>query len=104
MPFQKGDKWKGNKQGRPVGASGKFSDLKESFYDAYDQAGGTERLVEICKDDPKKFMELVSVIARLLPKEQKLDFYAKIERIDVTNKSREEIIRELTIELPKIDG
>jgi len=55
-----------NPGGRPRGAKGKFTNLKESFLNAYNEGGGDAWLITWAKENETDFFK---ILARLLPKE-----------------------------------
>jgi len=55
-----------NPGGRPKGAKGKFTNLKESFLNAYNEGGGDAWLITWAKANETEFFKILS---RLLPKE-----------------------------------
>ena len=71
MVFKQGEEWNGNANGRGKGTRNKFSELKQTFKKAFEQSGGLERLVELCKDDAN-FMALSRWLISLLPKEMQI--------------------------------
>jgi len=56
----------GNPMGKPKGAISKFTQLREDFFEAYQQMGGVQGLLTWAKEHPSEFYPM---IFKLLPKE-----------------------------------
>ncbi|MFH1954871.1 MAG: DUF5681 domain-containing protein [Pseudomonadota bacterium] len=56
----------GNPKGRPRGSKNKFSTIRQSFLEAFEDAGGTKELTGWAKDNRKAFY---TMIAKMLPKQ-----------------------------------
>lgn len=54
------------KTGRPKGTKNKFTDLKASFLDAFEAAGGTEFIIAFAKDKRNQ-AAFLHMLARMLP-------------------------------------
>ena len=70
-------------RGRPKGATGRFTNLKQSFLNAYqaeDGFGGDEALKKYAKTNPESFLQM---IAKLLPKDISATIDAKCKPPDV---------------------
>jgi hypothetical protein len=61
---------KGESPGRTNGSKNRFSKVKSDLLDAFNAAGGKNRIIMLIKQNPELFMQYVKVIASLLPKEQ----------------------------------
>jgi hypothetical protein len=56
--------------GRPKGVPNKVStSMKQAIADAFDQLGGTHRMVQWAMEDPKHLTEFYKLAARLIPVE-----------------------------------
>jgi hypothetical protein len=56
--------------GRPKGVPNKVSSsMKQAIADAFDQLGGTDRMVQWAMEDPKHLTEFYKLAARLIPVE-----------------------------------
>lgn len=67
---EKGRFIKGN-TGKPKGAKNKFTNLKQSFLDAFVDLGGTEGLKKWASN-PKNMKDFLYMLARMLPKDVQL--------------------------------
>jgi hypothetical protein len=62
-PFKPGN------PGRPKGIPNKFTSLKQSFLDAFEQTGGTQGLIEWIEKNPRNRGEFYKMVTRLLPQD-----------------------------------
>ena len=74
---------------RPKGSKNKFTDLKQSFLDAYEKIGGTDGLIEWGKKDRNR-TAFYQMIAKMLP-----------AKIDADIRERKVVIMHLPAKLPK---
>ena len=58
----------GNPNGRPVGSKNKFTTLKSTFIEAFEEIGGVDNLVEWARCNQTEFYK---ILARLMPKERR---------------------------------
>ncbi len=56
----------GNPNGRPLGSKNKFTTLKNTFIEAFEELGGVDNLVEWARANQTEFYRMV---ARLMPRE-----------------------------------
>lgn len=59
-------------KGRKKGAKNKFTDLKKSFLDAFEQIGGTEGLAKWAMDKRNR-AAFYNIVSKLLPTQIRLD-------------------------------
>ncbi len=69
MPSQD-TQFKPGNAGRPKGSQNKYTLLKQTILEAFDELGGKEDLVNIGKESPRDFLRL---LGQLLPRELKAD-------------------------------
>ena len=55
--------------GRPKGAINKFTSLKQSFLDAFEQTGGTEGLMKWINENKRNRANFYQMVTRLFPQE-----------------------------------
>lgn len=55
-------------KGRPKGAKGKFTSLRQSFLDAFEQMGGTKALVQWGRQ-PQNKKDFYMMVCKMLPRE-----------------------------------
>ena len=63
----------GNPNGRPVGSKNKFTTLKSTFIEAFEEIGGVDNLVEWARCNQTEFCK---ILARLMPREIHADVNA----------------------------
>ena len=57
-------------RGRPKGSPNKVhASMKQAIADAFEQLGGTQRMVQWAQEDPKHLTEFYKLAARLIPVE-----------------------------------
>lgn len=71
--------------GRSKGSKNKFTTLKESFLDVYQQLGGTEGLRKWAAKSDNNRGEFYKMVTRLLPKEVRGEIAVKRSLKDLTN-------------------
>ena len=64
--FKKGQS--GNPKGRPKGSKDKFTDLKNSFLEAFEKLGGVDALVEWAKKNANTKAQFYAMITKLFPR------------------------------------
>ena len=55
--------------GRPKGSKNKFTSLKQSFLDAFEQTGGTEGLKKWIQENKRNRANFYQMVTRLFPQE-----------------------------------
>jgi hypothetical protein len=84
MPkFKKGES--GNPKGRAKGTKTKFTSLKESFIDGFNELGGTQGLIDWVKAKPENQGEFYKMITKLFPREIKAEINDRRSIKDLTN-------------------
>jgi hypothetical protein len=80
--------------GRPKGVPNKVStSMKQAIAEAFEQLGGTERMVKWAKEDPKHLTEFYKLAARLIPVETQVSganggpIQTVLEVVGVSNQS-----------------
>ncbi len=63
----------GNPNGRPKGSKDKFTELKDSFLEAFDRLGGIDGLVEWAKKSNNNRSQFYQMITKLLPRDINLN-------------------------------
>ncbi len=79
---------KGAGPGRPKGAKNKYSNFKDSLYEAFKKLGGTKFLVEWANENPTPFF---MIMGKLLPKQIEADVNVRRSVEEVSN---DELFRE----------
>ena len=75
---EKGHFVKGN-SGRPKGSKNKYTDLRKSFLNAYEEWGGDERLLEWIKESKQNERLFVQYLTKMLPTNVTAEHSGKIE-------------------------
>ena len=80
--------------GRPKGVPNKVhASMKQAIADAFEQLGGTQRMVEWAMEDPKHLTEFYKLAARLIPVETQVSganggpIQTVLEVVGVSNQS-----------------
>lgn len=80
--------------GRPKGVPNKVStSMKQAIAEAFEQLGGTERMVQWAMEDPKHLTEFYKLAARLIPVETQVSgtnggpIHSVLEIVGVQTKS-----------------
>jgi hypothetical protein len=68
IPFFKGDP----RAGRPFGCKNKFTSLKQSFLDAFEELGGVDGLVKWAKKSNNNRATFYNMLKSMLPKDVQL--------------------------------
>ncbi len=91
MTFKKGES--GNPDGRPEGAVGQFTSLKDAFLDAFKELGGSQALIDWAKKSERNKAQFFGMITKMLPTNMTGDMKAKVIvelRKTLTTKNPEE--------------
>ena len=76
----------GNPNGRPVGSKNKFTTLKSTFIEAFEEIGGVDNLVEWARCNQTEFYK---ILARLMPREIHADVNAGSTLVECLRKIKE---------------
>ena len=76
MTFNKGES--GNPEGRPKGAVGQFTSLKDSFINAFKELGGQDALINWAKKSERNKAQFFQMITKMLPTNMDANVKAKV--------------------------
>lgn len=78
----------GKSSGRPKGSKNRFTSLKQSFLEAFEELGGTEGLTEWAKKNKGMFYQM---LAKMLPKTVESDERPIVKLMIIKNKTQQDV-------------